>query len=160
MLTREQINLIRIMIRERMDTHWLPDICNQASRAIDLAAENAEMLEHIYDIEFERSTLIHKVEELEEDQRRGNQKMKEIETACGKLQSENEHLKEKNLYLLANLKLADTEYAEQLKGKLDEVRRLAEFWTVNTTGSLHYTAQYLNARAADILAILDKEDAT
>jgi len=39
MLTKEQIKTIHHLIRERIDTSYLPDLCNQAILAIQLQAE-------------------------------------------------------------------------------------------------------------------------
>lgn len=76
MLTREQI--LRKMHGFEcpmylLDSNWKP-IYDQCVAAIDLAAEN---------------------ERLKEDQRRGNQKIKEVSMAYGKLHRENERLKAK-----------------------------------------------------------------
>ena len=136
MLTREQIDHAWEILNElfkqilyAVNIAPYKNIHDQAKQAINLATENAEMIEHIGDIEFERATLIGKNEELEEDQRRGNQKIKEVSIAYGKLQAEN----------------------ELLKAKLDTVRKAA---TEETYG----TANMSWSKAMQkILEIIDKE---
>jgi chromosome condensin MukBEF ATPase and DNA-binding subunit MukB len=86
------------------------------------------------------------------------------------LAAENERLKQ-DLAALTDVKriadnLAEMERIklkadnERLKAKLDAVRNQATEWIRATDGINQFTALYLNARAKDILAIIDKEDAT
>jgi hypothetical protein len=91
-----------------------------------LAAENAEMLEHIEAIEFERASLMGEVESLKEnlaaltDVKRIADNLADMERM--KLKADNNQLKERNLYLLANLKLADTEQNEMLRDENDRLK--------------------------------------
>jgi hypothetical protein len=150
-------------LKAQVDSHDLVSVCNQALAAIDLAAENERLKQDLAALTDVKRIADNLAEMNKIKYGEDNDLFKRIRI---KAMEENNRLKQQLTSLtgvyddLAKTARYHEERNERLKAKLDAVRNQATEWIRATDGINQFTALYLNARAKDILAIIDKEDAT